>query len=320
MYSRLRLDSPTRHSSSTKPLVLVAAAVVTLVLTSAGTARATAVDCGHAIVKAANKFAHIRMKRLQNCQDRIVAERMVQPCPNLPTSVKLNNAAVRLRAAVMKRCGGGDHVCGQPNDEPLASIGWDMGTCPNFVDASCTNAITDCDDISTCLECVAGRAVDQALDLYYDAFDLGATDADVIRCQRALGKKSSVLFKGITQTLRKCEARVLAGLTTGPCPDAMAATKINRLAEKFRTFACKACGGPDRECNDIEDQQPSVFGAPADCPDVQVPGGAACAGPITTLTHVVNCALCVTEFKAACLDALSVPQLESYPSECLGAP
>ena len=113
---------------------------------------------------------------------------------------------------------------------------------------------------------------------------------------------------------------MLAGITSGPCPDGIAGGKINRLTEKFQKFACKACGGPDQECNDLEDQQPGDFGAPANCPNVQIPNGAACGQPLTTLTDVVDCALCVTQFKAACVDALTVPRLKNYPPECLATP
>jgi hypothetical protein len=52
---------------------------------------------------------------------------------------------------------------------------------------------------------------------------------------------------------------------------------------------------------------------------VTVPGGAACGGPVTTLTQLVDCVDCVTEFKADCLDALAAPGVKGYPTECGGS-
>jgi hypothetical protein len=124
----------------------------------------------------------------------------------------------------------------------------------------------------------------------------------------------------MSQILRKCETKVLAGIAAGPCPEGIATAKLNRLSDKYRIFVCKACGGDDRTCNGVEDQQPGDLGASTECPDVQIPGGAACGGPIATLNDLVDCVLCVTEFKATCLDALTVPELKSYPSECLATP
>ena len=58
------------------------------------------------------------------------------------------------------------------------------------------------------------------------------------------------------------------------------------------------------------------IGVAADCPAVQVPGGAACGGPIGDLAGLVACLGCVTEFEADCADRLAVPLVAGYPSEC----
>ena len=81
---------------------------------------------------------------------------------------------LKLSGSIAKACGGADKTCGSADDEPLGSIGWgSVPNCPDFESSGCTNAIADCTDITTCLECIDNAAVDQAIDLYYAAFDSG---------------------------------------------------------------------------------------------------------------------------------------------------
>jgi hypothetical protein len=66
-------------------------------------------------------------------------------------------------------CGGVDKArAGDRHEEDkLRSIGW-PATCPNIEHGACTNTIDHCGDIATCIACVAGAAVDQAIDLVSD--------------------------------------------------------------------------------------------------------------------------------------------------------
>ena len=63
------------------------------------------------------------------------------------------------------------------------------GTCPNFENGGCNGAVTQCDQIVTCVSCIDEAAVDQAIDLYYDAFTANPSTA-VRKCQpsHALGR------------------------------------------------------------------------------------------------------------------------------------
>src|SRR5262245_27790427 len=65
---------------------------------------------------------------------------------------------------------------------------------------------------------------------------------------------------------------------------------------------------------------PALLGAPPSCPAVSVPGGAACGGPIVTLTDLVACAVCLAGHVAECADHAAVPQFVAYPPECAAPP
>jgi len=52
------------------------------------------------------------------------------------------------------------------------------------------------------------------------------------------------------------------------------------------------------------------------CPDVTIPGGAACGGAVATLKDLATCMQCVAEFESECTDRAQVPQFSAYPPEC----
>ena len=60
----------------------------------------------------------------------------------------------------------------------------------------------------------------------------------------------------------------------------------------------------------------AAIGSAPTCANVTIPGGASCGGAIATLSDVVDCAFCVTKFKADCMDRSAVPGLVVYPAEC----
>jgi hypothetical protein len=299
---------------------VVFSAIACLALeTLASSAGAEPVACQRAIAKSSAKFVQAKMKALEKCNDAVVLGSASGPCPDGKASATITTARGKLRAAVAKKCGGADRACGTADDDSLASIGWNISSCPNFESGSCTNPIADCDGVSTCLLCVGDAAVDQAIALYYGALDTNTTDHDVITCQRAIGKSTAKFFAAKTHALQKCEDGVLKGTVGGPCPDAAkAAPAIAKAESKKRTALCKACGGADRLCGGGDDLTPAQIGFAATCPNVTVPSGPTCAHAIGTVQDIVDCVDCVTEFKADCLDPLTVPSLESYPTECNG--
>jgi hypothetical protein len=54
----------------------------------------------------------------------------------------------------------------------LASIGWDLVTCPNLGGGSCQNPLVDCGDVVDCVQCGGERAVEQTVGRAYDDLNL----------------------------------------------------------------------------------------------------------------------------------------------------
>jgi hypothetical protein len=290
-----------------------------------GRAAAEPVRCQRAIAKESAKHVQTVVKALQKCEDRKAAGSVAAStdCTTETRTVSLVlGAETRLRQRVAQRCGGSDSVCGTPGDDSLASIGWGSVTsCPGFEGGSCTNPISDCDDIATCLACVGQAAVRQAIDLYYGALDEGqfGNGSTINRCQRAIGKETSRFFAATTKALQRCWDARLKGRHTNPCPapgDGKAVAKIAKAEARKVLRICSACGGGDG-CGGSGDVTPAQVGFVSTCPDVTVPnGGQACAAPIGAMQDIVDCVDCVSEFKADCADAVAVPGLTAYPPEC----
>ncbi len=296
--------------------VLIPLAIWTLLL--AAVAHADPVICQRAITKGTARFAQAKMKAMQSCWDGVVA-RDVGSCPDSKAAIKISKAGFKLRRAVGKACGGGDANCGTGmDDETLAAIGWDLGTCPNLANGGCSNGLADCDDVVDCVQCAADAAVDETIALAYESLDLDNSGAAIERCQRAIGKKLSLYFNGANKALHRCEEAVLKGQLAGECPDASpsASAKIARLAQNLELGICMACGGIDQQCGGAPDLTPTQIGVPAECPAVTVPGGSACGAPLADVTSIAACAVCLATFDTRCLAAITVPGLESYPSDC----
>jgi hypothetical protein len=286
-------------------------------------ARADAVLCQRAIAKESAKHVQATMKALQRCEDRKVAGALT-PATNCAaeggTATLLAKAETRLRARVAQRCGGLDRACGTPDDDALASIGWDGG-CPGFEDSSCTAAITDCNGVATCLTCIGRAAVDQAVGLYYDALASSefGTGSALNRCQRSIGAETARFFSARSKALQRCRDGRLKGRHGNDCPvpgDGKAAAAIAKAEARKVSRICAACGGANAACGGGDDPAPSAIGFVSSCPAVTVPDGPSCAGAIGAVGDIVTCVDCVTEFKGDCLDALAVAGLTSYPAEC----
>src|SRR5207237_137108 len=91
------------------------------------------------------------------------------------TAAAIAKAETKFKSKVDGACGGGDKDCGTGDDPTLASIGWNIGQCPDFENHGCNNAITNCGGVTSngqgitdCLVCIDEAAVDQAMNLYYD--------------------------------------------------------------------------------------------------------------------------------------------------------
>ncbi len=311
---------------------------LTFLLAGAIPARADAVKCKAAITKASSQYVQARTKALVKCEGAVVAGKLplATDCSDEPkTDAAIDKAKDKMEAAIEKACGGGDKDCDSNGDnDSLASIGWNVGTCPDIESLGCSMAIDDCHDVSECLECIASEAVDQAVKLYYDDLVLPSTsDKTLNKCQQTIGKASAAFLASKTKALAKCWAAVNKGAITGPCPspgDGKAAAAITAAETKKIKAICKACGGDDKGCDQTvngptatvpgtggsNDISPATIGFPASCANLSLPGGPSCSQPIATLADLVECVDCITEFKVDCTDRLAVPWGASYPGEC----
>ncbi len=296
------------------------AAALTVVLMTAAPAVAEPTACKRAISSSLAKFVQGKTKILRKCNEAVLSGKKPGPCPDAIAAEKIDRLAGKLRRTVSQRCGGQDRNCGLGgDDDSLASIGWDVGTCPNLETGSCNNAISDCNDVVDCITCVGDAAVDQAMGLAYGMLAPSAPGSALSKCQAAIGRNLTKYLQLKSQALAKCEDKVVLGSQVGPCPDAAkTAPKIDRAFAKVAPAICRACGGGDRACGGADDLSAATIGFPADCPDVTVPGGTACGNSITTLQRLGDCVACVVDFKTECLDPLGVPSLKSYPLECSG--
>jgi hypothetical protein len=295
-------------------------------LASPPAARADSSTCERAIAKASAAYVQGLAKALARCQDGKVKGRIRpdDPCTTDPATIRtLESLRVGLFGDINRRCGGPNRDCGDPDDLPLASTGWgDVTVCPDFEGLGCTNPITSCSDISTCLQCIATRAVDQATATYAGEFDSAqfGTSSTVNRCQRAIIKGSSKFIRTRSKVLQRCWDAQLRGNHANPCPDPGDGRAEQKLAKaetrKIRTI-CRACGGPDKLCNGVGDLTPSDIGFAASCPAVSPIAGSSCAGAVVTLNDLVACIDCVADFKTDCADVAAVPELVSpYPATC----
>src|SRR6185503_4655230 len=225
-------------------------------------------------------------------------------------------------SGIAGRCGGDNKVCdatdvGDDADDPLASIGWGDGMCPGLADGTCRTTVADCDEVGVCLACIGTASVERTIALYYRAFATGefGTKSPVNKCQRAIGKEAAKYLQAKAKIMRSCWDKRLRGEHAEPCPepgDGAAAALIAKAEATKVSRICKACGGADKTCGNGDDLAASAIGFASTCPSVQVPGGGTCGAPIVSVADVVTCVDCATDFAAACVDLLAVPQFAAY--------
>jgi hypothetical protein len=315
-------------------LVVCGLASAGFVVALGAPAHADPAKCKAAIVKSSSQYVIARTKALVKCETAVVAAQLPPgtDCSNEPkTDTAIDKAKAKMEAAIAKACGGGDGNCGSGgDDDSLASIGWDVGACPDIESEGCTMPIGNCDDVSHCLECVTSDAVNHAVKLSYDDLTLPSADKTINKCQLTIGKAAAAFLSAKTKLLAKCWAGVNKGIMPGPCPDVGTAAAILAAENKKVAAICKACGGGDKGCDqDVhgpggivlgtggsDDLSPTAIGFSTNCDDLTIPGGASCAQTVTTLADVVECVDCITEFNVDCTDRLAVPWGASYPGEC----
>ncbi len=287
----------------------------------------TCAKCERAIAKEGSKYSGARTKALVGCELSKV-KGALPPTTDCTVEVasKLTKASSKLASAVGKACGGSDKICGgvTTGETTPAALGW-PAACPDFEGHGCTGAISDCSGVASCLTCIDDAATNQAMALYFGDLAPSTSGSDVNRCQQAIGKESQKFLATKAKEIAKCWDGRIKGKHTDVCPNASAvagspaqkaADKIATAETKAREKICKACGGADGLCDGNADLTPAAIGSAPTCPSVTIPGGASCGGSISTLTDLVDCAFCVTEFKVDCMDRAQIPGLLSYPGEC----
>jgi hypothetical protein len=286
--------------------------------------------CKAAIAKSSAAFVQANIKALQQCRENIVKGKSIGVCPDddSKTERKIADAVQKLTDGIARACGGKNKVCdatdtGADADQFRTDIGF-PAVCPGF-EGSCTNAIADrdCGDIATCLECIGGAAVDQAIALFYDLTPADPkTERQLNACQQAIGKRAAKFFVAKSKALKSCWDKVNSGKLSGPCPDAAKAQPaIAKAASQKDAAIAKACCGKNKTCNAGDtgaDKDFSVaeIGLWTQCNPVTVPGGSSCGGAITDMRSLIDCVDCVTEFEVDCADRSAVSSLAAYPPEC----
>lgn len=316
--------------------LLLSIALAAACAARADLASATPERCADAIAKAADRYVQQRNAELARCADGALRAGDVAgatACAGAPATVaRLAVFAATLNTKIARACGGADEVCGNADDEPLAAIGWDVGTCPDLAGAGCTMPIMHCGSISQCVACTAGSAV--ALLAGASATDLApSTDPGLWSCQRELAKASDRSFRAAARSLTACQRKIASGAATGSCPgaaDGKLAVKLATLTRQAASKICRACGGGDRGCDGAvaglpgtgggDDPAASAITTTLQCDDVAPPSsGVSCAAPLATATDVVACAGCVARFASECATALASPRAGAYPSSCRSA-
>jgi hypothetical protein len=296
--------------------VLAALGAVVLALTSV--AHADPLACQRGILKESTKLARAQITALRKCEDRKLKGSLppATHCATEPaTALKVAKAESKLRKKLDRACGGPDRACGGGDDESLAAIGW-PSTCPDFQSLGCTNVIAGCGDVADCLVCIDAATSAQTATLAYGA-TTPALDADVLACQRTLGKETVRFFDAKTKALASCWDARLKGQHANACPspgDGKATAKIAKAGSKAEQKICKICGGPDRACGGDDDLLPSDIGLPMLCPEV-----ADCGGLVGDLDAGRICAACVSGFDVDCAAPAAVPSVAAYPAACAAA-
>jgi hypothetical protein len=275
------------------------------------------VRCRGTIAKESAKYAQAAEKRLQSCRERVRIGAL-PPSTDCHADPLIAKAVTKLAQGVARDCCGSDETCGNGDDDSLASIGWDVGVCPDLANHGCSAPIAHPGDVASCLACTGRFGADTALDLLYTRFAPPA-DSIVARCQATLGKENARLFRSVSKALARCWDGRNRGAHANACPDpgdGKAPLLIARARELYAVRVCAACGGPDKQCGGPDDLSTTSIGTADHCPAVERPDGVPCGGVITSFAHAAACADCLAAFANLCADQVAVPAFAPYAAEC----
>lgn len=229
-------------SKGMKVLAAVIAGASALTLATAP-AYATGNKCRATLSKESAKLTQALAKTIQSCDEAVRAGKATGPCPDSKTASSIAGAKGKLKAAINKACAGavGHFAIAQC---PAADGGTSAGT-----GGPCTGIkITDNNSISDCLSCLADENASELLSgVVYNKFIPAATK-DIGKCQATIGKNTSAFYIAKSKALGTCQAGVIGGKITGPCPDAAAQAAIAKAEDKKVAAITKDCCGPDGVC------------------------------------------------------------------------
>jgi hypothetical protein len=291
----------------------MARAVVLLLFLAAVAPRAHAAPeaCARGLVRATLRLEQKVLAALARCAAAKASGRLdaALACAEEARTRRAVEAATAKQArAVAKACGGRDRRCGSPDDEPLASLGWDLDACPAFpATPTCAAPIAHCGDVAACIACVAAAAGARTV---APAFPSPTAGADT-RCLRALAKSTSRLLRARARLLAGCRADRDAGRHADPCPNGATLAQLDAARARRSTAVCRACGGADRTCDGTGDVDPATLGFPADCP-----AGAACPASVASMTDLLACVDCATDATGDCAGTLAARETATYPDGC----
>jgi hypothetical protein len=293
----------------TNGMIRMFGALAASVLLMASTADAT-VKCRAALVKESGKITQAIAKSLQKCEEGVRAGKITGPCPDAGTASKIAGAKAKTGAAVAKACAG-------------ATGEFNFGSCPN---AQGPNGTATCGSIlvtsktaeGDCLACLGEEHAQESAKASYGAFVNAGADKTLGKCQAAIGKSAAGFFVARSKILAKCQGAIIGGKLTGTCAgDQATVDAIAKAQTKMQDAICKACGGPDKLCDGVDDYAPGAIGFPANCQRFQVDGGLG-AG-VVTLSDLVSCLVAQNVGRTDCTDAQALPQ-DATPSELGGLP
>ena len=222
-------------------LKTLAAAVAGACLTAmlATPASAAGDKCRATVAKESAKLTQAIAKILQKCDQGVLAGKVTGPCPDSKSATGITKAKDKLKAAINKVCTGavGHFALGRC---PAADGGTGPGTCTDIL-------IDNNDAVADCLSCLADENASEMLNTVVYSFD-PSSDKAVSKCQATIGKSVAAYYITKSKSLAKCQAGVLGGKVTGPCPDAATAAAIQASSDKKDAAIAKACCGPDGTC------------------------------------------------------------------------
>jgi hypothetical protein len=135
----------------------------------------------------------------------------------------------------------------------------------------------------------------------------GRALADPTTCSAAIARAAAKHLQGLTKAMQRCEDakarfRLRSDIVcaTDPLFDPIRTSLLTKLFVSINL----ACGGPNEDCGDGDDEPlgPTGWGAVGQCPDVN---GAGCTNPISTCLDVAQCLECID--RAAVAQSLDVP-------------